>query len=75
MRKENDIKKWINNKLEMDCNIVAVRKSGEVLVIRVQNKEDKKVIMSNKLKGDKVKIKKEIENDLISWEERKLQKK
>ena len=57
----------------MDCNIVAVRKSGEVLVIRVQNEEDKRVIMSNKLKGDKVKIKKEIENDL-SWE-RKLQKK
>lgn len=52
---------------------MAVRKSGEVLVIRVQNEEDKRVIMSNKLKGDKVKIKKEIENDL-SWE-RKLQKK
>lgn len=50
---------------------MAVRKSGKVLVIRVQNEEDKKVIMSNKLKGDKVKIKREIENDL-SWEERKL---
>jgi len=71
MQREDGIKKWINNKLEMDCNIVAVRKSGKVLVIRVQNEEDKKVIMSNKLKGDKVKIKREIENDL-SWEERKL---
>ena len=57
--------------LEVGCNIVAIRESGKILVIRVEN-EDKRVIMSNKhkFKGDKVFR----ENDL-SWEKKKLQKK
>lgn len=67
MRREDGVKEWVKNKLEVDCNVVTIRESGRVL--RVESKEDKRVIMNNKhkLKGGKVFI----ENDLSS-EERKL---
>lgn len=48
---------------------MTIRESGRILMVRVESKEDKRVIMNNKhkLKGGKVFI----ENDLSS-EERKL---
>lgn len=48
------------------------RVSGTVIVVKLENEDKKKEIMSNKnkLKGERIFI----ENDL-SWEERKIQEK
>lgn len=50
------IKEWIKEKSEIECNIVAVRESGSVYVVKVESKEEKKDIMKNKykLKGGRI---------------------
>jgi len=50
------IKEWIKEKSEVECNIVAVRESGSIYVVKVESKEEKKDIMKNKykLKGGRI---------------------
>ena len=50
------IKEWIKEKSEIECNIVAIRESGSVYVVKVESKEEKKDIMKNKykLKGGRI---------------------
>jgi len=48
MRREDGVKEWIKNKLEIDYNVVTIRESGRILMVRVESKEDKRVIMNNK---------------------------
>jgi len=62
----------IKNKLGVECIVSEVRKSGPVIVARIEGEEGKREIMRNKfkLKGEKLFI----ENDL-SYEERKMQEK
>lgn len=66
------IKKWLKEKLEVECRIAECRNSGPVLVAKLGNEEMKKEVMRNKnrLKGGKIFI----ENDR-NWEERKRQEK
>jgi len=66
------VKELINRKLEIDCRINEVRKSGPVIIVKLESEEGKKEIMKRKgkLKGDSLFI----ENDL-SFEERKVQEK
>jgi len=56
----------------MDCRIKEVRKSGPVIIVKMDSEKRKKEIMKmkSKLKGDRLFI----ENDL-SFEERKVQEK
>jgi len=77
LEKEKDkrvewVKELIKKKLEVDCRINEVRKSGPVIIVKMENEEEKREIMKrkNKLKGDSLFI----ENDL-SFEERKVQEK
>jgi len=60
----------LRDKLGVTCEVNDVRKSGPVIVTRIEGKEGKKEVMRNKfkLKGDKMFI----ENDL-SFDERKVQ--
>lgn len=68
-------KEWTQNflkeRLGVSCKVEYIRISGPVIVARIENKEKKNEIMTNKskLKGTNFFI----ENDL-SWEERKRQK-
>lgn len=68
--------KWIEDliktKLGVDMKTERYRVSGTVIVVKLENEDKKKEIMSNKnkLKGERIFI----ENDL-SWEERKIQEK
>lgn len=68
--------KWIEDliktKLGVDMKTEEYRVSGTVIVVKLENEDKKKEIMSNKnkLKGERIFI----ENDL-SWEERKIQEK
>jgi len=66
------IKKWIRDKLGVDCIVREVRKSGPVIVVKLEGEEGKKEVMKNKykLKGERVFI----ENDL-TYEEKKIQEK
>ena len=48
MRREDGVKEWMKNKLEIDYNVVTIRESGRILMVRVESKEDKRVIMNNK---------------------------
>lgn len=59
----------IKDKLQVECKIISCRKSGEVVIAKIESKEKKKEIMQNKskLKGGKIFI----END-SSWEEKKI---
>jgi len=41
-KREIWIKEWIKEKLEVECNIVAVRESGNVYVVKVEGEEKKK---------------------------------
>jgi len=60
----------IKDKLCVDAKVVGCRESGAVVVIRLENEEEKKEVMQNKfrLKGESIFI----ENDL-SWEDRNVQ--
>lgn len=64
------VEKLIRDKLEIDCGIISCRRSGVVLVAKVESEGKKKEIIQNKyiLKSETIFI----ENDL-SWEERKIQ--
>jgi len=64
------IKELIKNKLGVECEVKEVRRSGPVIVARIEGEEGKKEIMRNKfkLKGERIFI----ENDL-TYEERKVQ--
>lgn len=68
--------KWIEElikiKLGVDMKTKGYRVSGTVVVVKLENEDNKKEIMSNKnkLKGERIFI----ENDL-NWEERKIQEK
>jgi len=66
------VKEMLKDKLGVTCEVNEVRKSGPVLVARIEGEEGKKEVMRNKfkLKGDKMFI----ENDL-SFDERKVQEK
>jgi len=66
------VKEMLRDKLGVTCEVNEVRKSGPVLVARIEGEEGKKEVMRNKfkLKGDKIFI----ENDL-SFDERKVQEK
>lgn len=74
MEKEGDkkekVKEWLNKKLEVESNIVWCKKSGKVLVVKLEHEIQKKVIMRNKNKLKEEKI--FIEDDLC-WEDRKVQ--
>lgn len=61
---------FIKEKLGVKCKVLSCRRSGPVMVAKIDGEEKKREIMKNKnkLKGGKIFI----ENDL-SWEERKLQ--
>jgi len=60
----------IKDKLCVDVKMVGCRESGAVVVVRLENEEEKREVMQNKfrLKGENIFI----ENDL-SWEERNVQ--
>jgi len=66
------MKELIKRKLGIDCRINEVRKSGPVIIAKMESEKGKKEIMKmkGKLKGDSLFI----END-FSFEERKVQKK
>jgi len=66
------VKELIKGKLGVDCRINEIKKSGPVIIVKMDSEEGKKEIMKvkNKLKGDSLFI----ENDL-SFEERKVQEK
>jgi len=66
------VKELIKRKLAIDCRISEVRKSGPVIIAKMESEEGKKEIMKRKgkLKGDSLFI----ENDL-NFEERKVQEK
>lgn len=69
---EKWIEELIKTKLGVDMKTEGYRVSGTVVVVKLENEDKKKEIMSNKnkLKGERIFI----ENDL-SWEERKIQEK
>jgi len=62
----------IKEKVGVECNMVNCRKSGTVIILKLESEEVKKKVIKKKyrLKGDKIFI----ENDL-SWEKKKIQKK
>lgn len=64
------IQNFSRSRLGIEVKVLTCRKSGDVIVAKVENKEKKREIMINKnrLRKDKVFI----ENDL-TWKERKLQ--
>jgi len=73
----NDRKKcveWVTdtlkNKLNLKTKIVGCKESGTVIVVSLENEEEKKKVMKNKckLKAESIYIK----NDL-SWKERNVQ--
>jgi len=66
------MKELIRRKLEVECRISEIRKSGPVIIVKMESEEEKKKIMKRKgkLKRDSLFI----ENDL-SFEERKVQEK
>jgi len=49
-KREMWVKEWIKEKLEVECNIITVRKSGSVHVVKIEREEQKKEIMKNKHK-------------------------
>lgn len=67
---EKEIERWIKQKIDVECNIINWRKSGPVIIAKMESEGKKAEIMRNKykLRGEKIFI----ENDL-SWEERKIQ--
>jgi len=66
------LKELIKNKVGVECEVREIRKSGPVIVAKIEGEEKKREIMKNKykLKGDRMFI----ENDL-TYEERKVQEK
>jgi len=63
------VKEVIRKKLGIECKVNEVRKSGPVIIVKLDSEERKKEIIKNKskLKGDSLFI----ENDL-NFEERKM---
>lgn len=70
--REGWVQELLNDRLKVGCKIVNVKKSGPVLIVKVDNEESKKKVMKNKYKLKEGNI--FIENDL-TWEERKIQEK
>ncbi|XP_011694051.1 PREDICTED: trichohyalin-like [Wasmannia auropunctata] len=66
------IKSWFKEKLGVEGGVVFCRKSGTVLLVKLESEGIKREVMRNKskLKGESIYI----ENDL-SWEERRIQEK
>lgn len=73
---KRDLKKWVKEfleeKMEVEVEVISCRKSGKVLVAKLKDWQMKKKVMENKhkLKGGRIFI----ENDL-TWQERKTQEK
>jgi len=52
------VKRMIKEKVGVDINVLGCRESGTVLVVKLENEEEKKEMMKNKyrLKGEKIYI-------------------
>jgi len=60
----------LKDKLNIKTKVIGCRESGTVIVVRLENEEEKKEVIKNKYKLKRESI--YIENDL-RWEERNVQ--
>lgn len=69
-RREERAKGFLREKIGIECKVEYCRRSGTVIIVKLDRKETKREIMrnKNKLKGETIYI----ENDL-TWEKRKIQ--
>ncbi|XP_019887632.1 golgin subfamily A member 6-like protein 6 [Ooceraea biroi] len=67
---QNRVQELLWEKLKVQCRVGYIRKSGQVLIVKIESEEEKQDILANKnrLKGDRIFV----EHDL-TWEERKRQ--
>lgn len=69
-RREEWVKGFLTEKIGIECKVEYCRRSGTVIIVKLDSEETKREVMrnKNKLKGETIYI----ENDL-TWEERKTQ--